>query len=58
MFKVLKSWTILFALGKALLGVVAYYLGWIDGMLLNVILGEAVVSVGLRAKTNKPLSEK
>ena len=58
MFKVLKSWTILFALGKALLGVVAYYLGWIDGMLLNVILGEAVVSVGLRAKTTTSLRDR
>ena len=58
MLKVFKSKTILFAIAKALLGIVAYYLGWIDGILLNVILGEAVVATGLRSVTHKPLRDK
>lgn len=50
-----KSWTIWFAVLKVLLGLTVYYLNWIDIALLDVILGEAVISAGLRAKTKETI---
>ena len=54
----LKSKTIWFTVLKVLVGLVAWFYGWVDINLLGVVLGEAVISAGLRVKTYKPLGSK